>query len=111
MKKIDEIGGVAGTKDAFHVPCVCVYCRQELNPGDYVRFISPTEVVHSLIPEAIVSPFLKESIKPYKTVWVMLHPDTITGLTHLFQTNITALEYKDEDKDDSYYHDECRGCY
>lgn len=90
-------GYMDGFRDAFHSPCVRVYCREPLLPGALVTF--EDTCFDSVMPyngngkyDAVVDPFINGGIDPFKRFWVMLRPGTVENLTHNFK-----LASEDED--------------
>ncbi len=103
-----------GTKDAFHTPVVTVRSKDILTPGQSVRFgygpeekeeednedyygykysreFSSVYACEYADREAIVDPFLpNEPIPAHTSLWVLVLPTLVTGLSHGFQ--IKGLE-------------------
>lgn len=116
-------------RDAFHMACVLSYSTVHINPGDYIRYAQGCICMPCDREDAdgIVDPFAcsevdRALINPGETFWVMLKPNSISNLTHKFDTNISQLESmgpdeyedafrEDVDEDDLWGgSDECRGC-
>lgn len=75
-------------RDAIHFAVAPVTCGpQSLKPGWFVKFHIPgnTEIVRVCEPAeavGIIDPFLTVSVHPGQSCWMMLMPNTITGLRH-----------------------------
>ena len=93
MSQIDEVksdNGLAGSKDAFHVPAVFACCYGSVSPGDNVRFpnsydVSYVEKCSVEQRHGVVSPFITNEIEPGELFWVLLKPNLVEGLTHSFK--------------------------
>lgn len=76
-------------RDAIHVAVVPVTAKGTLKPGQHIGFDeggyrvteSPPEP-HKLI--GIVDPFLPRNVEDGERFWMVLYPNTITGLKHVW---------------------------
>jgi hypothetical protein len=74
-------------RDAIHVAVAPVTAAQRLLPGQHVglvqeenlELVGPCE--HNL---GIVDPFLTEEVEAGQRFWLMLYPNTIVGLRHIW---------------------------
>lgn len=71
-------------KDAIHIAVVPAVAGEELDPGQHVGFMydDPAKMGSSTEFLGIVDPFLKTSVKKDQKFWLMIYPQTITGLRH-----------------------------
>lgn len=72
-------------RDAIHVAIAPVVAAEKLAPGQDIGFIpeDDTEMVAVTDkPIGIVDPFLKKMVFPEQRFWMLLYPNTITGLRH-----------------------------
>jgi hypothetical protein len=83
-----------GRRDAFHVAAVLVFCTEELNGGDSVRFDDNTykTVVKSDLAtrHAVADPFVGK-IELGQMFWAVLIPDRTKNLTHQFDLNFDDI--------------------
>ncbi len=75
-----------GLRDAIHVAVVSVTAGGLLCRGDRVKWyrkgMSVVACSHSEEAVGIVNPFMDNHYNPGKTVWIMLYPNTVTGMKH-----------------------------
>lgn len=76
-------------RDAVHIAIVPVKAAQILGPGDHVGLMpgSTDEVAYprgDMKAIGIVDPFLSRNIEVGDRVWLLLYPQTITGLRHVW---------------------------
>lgn len=91
MKQIPQLGKRIedgdGGRDAIHVAVAAVTAESRLSPGQHIGLtredntdlVGPTECTIG-----IVDPFLTEAVEPGQRFWMLLYPDTITGLRHIW---------------------------
>jgi hypothetical protein len=102
-----------GKRDAFHAPGCVVYCQSDLEPGASVQFHTWSEVVpcDAHQRQAIVDPFLHDTIKAGRPFWVLFQPDLIEELTHNFRvTGVPDVPAGDVPGYLQDWQDECRNC-
>ena len=118
--------GEPGSRDAFHSPCVLVYCEKGLMAGDRVKFADTCreQVIkwpdgNDDIYDAVVDPFVNGPITPWNNFWVLLRPSLVKNLTHNFaigdetedeakrKNNIEPEDDPNEDADDWCTQDGC----
>ncbi len=63
-------------RDAVHVAIISVKAREELQPGQEVSLAEGEPVC------GIVDPFLKEPVPKGEIFWLLMFPNTITGMKH-----------------------------
>ena len=89
-------------RDALHVAVAAVTAAVPLSPGQHVGLVREADVEsvgpceHNI---GIVDPYLTEEIAPGQRFWLLLYPDTITGLRHVwthpaFQAAAAAVREK-----------------
>lgn len=75
-----------GIRDAIHVAVVSLKAAGSMYAGDPVIWHEKgksVKVVDSrLAPIGIVSAFMKNGVNEGDLVWIMLYPNTVTGMTH-----------------------------
>ena len=69
-------------RDAIHIAIVPVVADTRLSPGQDVGVVDGNRVGKSENPVGIIDPFLKDSVKPEQSCWMLLYPNTITSLRH-----------------------------
>lgn len=76
-------------RDAIHVAIMSVVANEHLEPGEHIGFTEHGYRVtanprggYKLI--GIVDPFLPKDVKEGDRFWMMLYPNTITSLKHLW---------------------------
>lgn len=76
-----------GLRDATHVPFIVCHANIGLDPGDFVKLTSDFEVdevvANSRYADGIVDPF-SGYIPPGDKVVILVNPNHITEVTHLF---------------------------
>ncbi len=104
MKLGEEPTELTGTKDAQHVCVVVAYSREEVEPGDWVKFVdSDYDVVEKSSKsdaDGIIDPFLSK-IRNGDSFLVLLNPGLSKNLRHTF-------ELSGESNNDTW--NECRNC-
>jgi hypothetical protein len=76
-------------RDAIHVAVVPVVAKEALKPGQHIGFDEGGWRVTATPPApykliGIVDPFLPKSVKEGDRFWMVLYPNTITGLKHIW---------------------------
>lgn len=73
------------TRDAIHIAIVAVKATEELNPGDHVGLVSG-EATKFLTEEhlGIVDPYLKAPVKRGELFYLLLYPNTVTDMKHVW---------------------------
>lgn len=69
-------------RDAIHVAIASVVADERLEPGEHVGLTDEGKANSSVDPIGIVDPFLKHSIGPGQRFWLLLYPNTVTGMRH-----------------------------
>lgn len=73
-------------RDAIHFAIAPVIAAEKLYAGEHVGVVNHSEgqieVGSHHKPCGIIDPFLKEPIKKGDLCWLMLYPNTITGMRH-----------------------------
>ncbi len=70
-------------RDAIHVAVVPMVAGQALQPGQRVElFTRKTALATRGIGVGIVDPFLDCAVMCGETFWLLLHPNTVTGMRH-----------------------------
>lgn len=80
-----------GDADCIHTPIVRAVCRnQDLEPGDWVRFVSTTmvEPCDRLDAHGIVWPFLDDDVGADDEFNVLVNPKFIGPIRHNFALNL-----------------------
>lgn len=74
-------------RDAIHIAVFSAVAGQDLEPGQHVSFLDGnTEMVWGQRSPAvgIVDPFLRARVMKGDRCWVMLYPNSITALRHVW---------------------------
>lgn len=75
-----------GVRDAIHVAVVSLLSGADLWPGQPVTWHVTGKSVKlctgSDVKIGIVNPFMKEAVGYNEKVWIMLYPNSVTGMTH-----------------------------
>jgi hypothetical protein len=87
MDPITTLGTILRDKaerDAIHLAIAPVTAAEKLFPGQHVGFVEGSaHIVSANQPHiGIVDPFLTGPVFPDHRCWLMLYPNTITGLRH-----------------------------
>ena len=74
-------------RDAIHVAVAPVTAATTLTPGQHVGLVS--EATPDLVGPTddnigIVDPFLTADVEPGQRFWLFLHPNTVTGMRHIW---------------------------
>lgn len=76
-------------RDAIHFAVVSVLAKEALKPGQHIgydkegwRVTATPPAPYKLI--GIVDPFLPTDVEPDQRFWMILYPNTITGLKHVW---------------------------
>lgn len=84
--KLGEIIGEPdeAKRDAIHIAVAPVIAGDKLSPGQDVGFLDAERTKVGCVnePIGIVDPFLKHMVFPEQRIYIMLYPNTITGLRH-----------------------------
>lgn len=86
--KLGQLIEGLGERDAVHVALAPVIAAQRLAPGQHVGLIQAhnTELVGVCSePIGIVDPFLDHSVERGQRFYVMLYPNTVTGMRHQWE--------------------------
>lgn len=83
-KVIEGTGVWAASRDAIHVAVVPVTANEDLEPGQHVGRVTTTQgcVEVNGHPVGVVDPFLKATVKAGQMFWLLLYPNTVTGMRH-----------------------------
>lgn len=87
-------------RDAVHVAIVSVIAGEDLQPGQHVGIVSNADeiiVASSRITSGIVDPYLRCKVETGQRFWLLLYPNTVTGLRHVW----THPDFKDSHTDDA----------
>lgn len=76
-------------RDCIHFALAPVVAGEELRPGEHVGFLPNTNVIvdsNNIGVEliGIVDPFLKHNVYRGQKFWLMLYPNTVTSLRHVW---------------------------
>lgn len=87
MEPVMTLGTILRDKaerDAIHIAIAPVTAAEKLYPGQHVGFVEGSTHIVALDrpPVGIIDPFLKGAVFPDHRCWLMLYPNTITGLRH-----------------------------
>lgn len=87
MEPITTLGTILrdkAEKDAIHIAIAPVTAAEKLYPGQHVGFVEgSTHIVSASRPSVgIIDPFLTSAVFQDHRCWLMLYPNTITGLRH-----------------------------
>lgn len=75
-----------GVRDAIHVAVVSLRSSADMNPGQAVTWhekgisVKPCSITDVEI--GIVNPFIRGGVGRFENVWIMLFPNSVTGMTH-----------------------------
>ena len=107
-------------RDAVHVAIIAVIAEHELKPGEHIGMVNNRVAGVSYIDRngnafesisqthkiGIVDPFLTENVKRGEWFWMVLYPNTVKNLRHVWDHDII----QPDDWVGSDYDDGCRGC-
>jgi hypothetical protein len=85
-----ELGKLITTeqyRDAVHVAIAPVTVVHACRPGEHFGLMShsTTEVSpHAETKIGIIDPFLSETVQPQQRCWLLLYPNTVTSLRHVW---------------------------
>ena len=74
-------------RDAIHVAVAPAVASTRLEPGQHVGFVEPANthlVGPSDEPVGIADPFLTETINQGERFWILLYPNSVTGMRHVW---------------------------
>ena len=82
--KLGELLNGGESRDAIHVAIIQVIANSNLKPGQLVGLIgSSKEIVgESNKPIGIIDPFLKDIVQRGQKCYMLLYPNTVTGMKH-----------------------------
>jgi hypothetical protein len=86
--KLGELITEAGARDAIHVALAPVTANERLTPGQHIGFVREhnTDLVGvSSSPLGIVDPFLERSVERGQRFYMVLYPNTVTGMKHQWE--------------------------
>lgn len=69
-------------RDCVHVALAPVVAAEALSPGEHVGIQTDGRVGMSDKPIGIVDPFLTHEIQEGEKFWLILYPNTVTGMRH-----------------------------
>lgn len=96
-------------RDAIHVPLLPAFAGVKLAPGQKVYMNGHVAIPSdntSAKPIGIVDPFLERMLQQGEKFWIMLYPDSITGIRHQWiHPNVLDEDESDFNEDD--YDDGC----
>lgn len=74
-------------RDAIHIAVAAATAAVRLEPGQSVGLVKPDDMElagPSERPVGIVDPFLTAAVEPGERFWLLLFPNTIDGLRHIW---------------------------
>lgn len=97
QQTIGTIHKEAYERDAVHVAVVPVVAKELLKPGQHIGFDEGGWRVTATPPEpykliGIVDPFLPREVVEGERFWMVLYPNTITGLKHVWSHPSISLD-------------------
>ncbi len=88
VPNLGELCDDAARRDAVHVAVAPVTAGQQLEPGDHVGLVGGVAVTawhrddfHVI---GVVDPFLTTSVDRGQRFWLLLYPNTVTSLRHVW---------------------------
>lgn len=86
-----------GHRDAVHIAVAPVTAAEKLRPGQHVGFahegnralVAPTD--RNI---GIVDPFLSNDVEAGQQFWLLLFPNTVTGMRHVWSHPAFQLQHK-----------------
>jgi hypothetical protein len=84
----------SSTRDAIHVAIIPITVEERCNPGDHVSIqktknhwtgyeaYNPRKNRHPRHTVGIIDPFKSTPVLPNESTWLVLYPDTVTGMKH-----------------------------
>ena len=74
---------VHSERDAIHVAVIPVVAGQQLSPGEHVGRLADGTFGNTLDRLlGVVDPFLKQLVEKGQTFWLVLYPNSISGMRH-----------------------------
>lgn len=111
MSELGKLIDGTQKKDAIHVAIYPVLATEDLLQGQAIKMVyGGTYQVKAADDDkgiGIVDPFLSDPVRQGQWFYMVLYPNTVTGLRHDWDHPAIAHERNDEDYD---YDDGCRGC-
>ena len=74
MKDVPKLGEVITDdpgRDAVHVAVIPMLAARVMHPGEHLK-------------NGIVDPYLKAPVQPGEKYWLLLYPNTVTSLRHVW---------------------------
>lgn len=71
-------------RDAVHFALAPVIAATDLAPGTHAKLISGGRAIAGADPIGIVDPFLKQTVLKGQRFYLLLYPNTVTGMRHCF---------------------------
>lgn len=73
-------------RDAVHVAIIPVRALEKLMPGDHVGFVEANGVSRQALEKVgIIDPFLSRAVRANQWCYLLLYPNTVTGMRHHWQ--------------------------
>lgn len=69
-------------RDAIHIAIAPVVANEKLAPGDHIGLLPNGKAGEVSSPVGVVDPFLTKIVRPGESFWMLLYPNTITGMRH-----------------------------
>lgn len=79
---LGKLPNVDSCRDAIHVAVIPMVASEMLRPGQRVGIVGPSTVGPSSDVIGIVDPFLQDVVPKGSRFWLMLLPNTVTGMRH-----------------------------
>ncbi len=101
-KQNDQLGKLIegeACRDAIHIAIAPVIAAGDILPGQEIGFDACGGVSHDAKPVGIADPFLDEPIHKGQKFYVLLFPNTITGITHQWQHPAFAEQEENKSSD------------
>jgi hypothetical protein len=101
---IGHLCSESARRDCLHFAVAPVVAGEELQPGEHVGFLPNGRIGWSLpniILIGIVDPFLTTPVEEGQRFWLMLYPNTVSSLRHVwshpaFQPKVPVKEINNE---------------
>ncbi len=80
--KLGQLVGEGEERDAIHVAIAPVVAAEPLDPGDHVGLGADGKANQRSPHIGIVDPFLTKHLQPGDRFYLLLYPNTVTGMRH-----------------------------
>lgn len=81
---LGKLAGEHEGRDAIHVAVAPAVAAETLTPGQHIGLHDDGRAGPGVPPIGIVDPFLTSAVEEGQRFWLLLYPNTITSLRHVW---------------------------